>query len=189
MANCFIPCVPKPTNEKYSSKPLCKNVPKEFSIFDNSQQIKRNSVFIKVSTVDSDLFMQKVNTDKGIIAKGMLTRHILLCLILIQVESLTAIYKSSDSSNKDVYDSEFPLVLEVISNFWKEKGAKQGISKGLASEAVDKLVLDNSSYSINSDKSILGLNSGNSQGECAKSSSLWISSLTIYRQPCLYRRG
>jgi hypothetical protein len=29
MANRFIPYVPKPTNEKYSSKPLCKNVRKQ----------------------------------------------------------------------------------------------------------------------------------------------------------------
>jgi hypothetical protein len=41
-----------------------------------------------MSTVDSDLLMQKVNTDEGIIARGMLIRHILLCLILMQVESV-----------------------------------------------------------------------------------------------------
>jgi hypothetical protein len=140
MANRFIPYVPKPTNEKYSSKSLCKNVPKEFSIFDDSWQIEQNSVPIKVSAVGSDLLMQKVHRDEGIMARGMLTRHILLCLILMQVESLTAIYKSSGDSNEDVYDGRFPPVQEVISNFWKEQRAKQGMSRGLASKAVGKLI-------------------------------------------------
>jgi hypothetical protein len=74
MANRFIPYVPKPTNEKYSSNPLRKNVPKEFSTFDGSQQTERNSMPIRVFTVDSDLPMQKVN--EGIIVGGTLTQHI-----------------------------------------------------------------------------------------------------------------
>ena len=55
MANCFIPYVPKPLSEKYSSKPLCKNVPKQPSIVDNSRQIERNSVPTRASVVDSDV--------------------------------------------------------------------------------------------------------------------------------------
>jgi hypothetical protein len=40
----------------------------------------------------------------------------------MQLEFLTVIeiYKSSNYSNKDVYNSEFPPILEVISNYWKE---------------------------------------------------------------------
>jgi hypothetical protein len=67
MASRFIPYVPKPTNEKYSNKLLCKNVPK--------QQVKRNSMPIRVSAIDSDLLMQKVNGDNGIIVKGTLIQH------------------------------------------------------------------------------------------------------------------
>jgi hypothetical protein len=48
MANRFIPYIPKPTNEKYSSRPLCKT-------FDDWQQIKQNSIPIRVSTIDGDL--------------------------------------------------------------------------------------------------------------------------------------
>jgi hypothetical protein len=40
MANRFIPYVPKPTNEKQSNKPLCKNLPKQPSTIDSSQHIK-----------------------------------------------------------------------------------------------------------------------------------------------------
>ena len=66
MASCFIHYVPKPTNEKHSSKPPCKNVPKQ-----PSTQIERNSVPIRASAVDSDLLMQKVNGDDGIMAGCM----------------------------------------------------------------------------------------------------------------------
>jgi hypothetical protein len=55
MANRFIPYVPKPMNEKCSSKPLRKNVPKEFSTLNDTQQTERNSVPIRVPTADSDL--------------------------------------------------------------------------------------------------------------------------------------
>ena len=72
MANRFIPYVPKPTNEKHSSKPPCKNVPKQPSTVDSSRQIKRN--------MDSDLLMQKVNGDDGIMARGMRIWPILLRL-------------------------------------------------------------------------------------------------------------
>jgi hypothetical protein len=36
MANCFIPYVPKPTNEKHSSKLPCRNVPKQPSTVNSS---------------------------------------------------------------------------------------------------------------------------------------------------------
>ncbi len=98
----------------------------------------------------------------------------------MQVESLTEIYKSSDYSNKDVDDSEFPPVLEVISNYWKEQRAKQGLSRECTPEASDKPALDEGGHSINPNKSILGLNSGDSQGGCAISSSQ-INSLTMHR--------
>jgi len=81
MANRFIPYVPKPTNEKYCSKPLCKNMPKEFSIFDDSQRVERN--LVRVSAMDSDLPMQKVNGDDRIMVEGMLKQHILSCIILM----------------------------------------------------------------------------------------------------------
>jgi hypothetical protein len=42
-------------DEKYSSKLVRKNVPKEFSTLDDTQQTERNSVPIRVPTVDSDL--------------------------------------------------------------------------------------------------------------------------------------
>jgi hypothetical protein len=67
MASRFIPYVPKLTNEKYSSKPLCKNVRK--------QQIERNSMPIRASTIDSDLLMQKVNGDNRIMVEGTLIHH------------------------------------------------------------------------------------------------------------------
>ena len=71
MANCVIPYVPKPTNEKYSSKPLCKNVPKQPSTIDSSRQIERNSVPIRASAMDSDLLMQKANGGDLIIVRGI----------------------------------------------------------------------------------------------------------------------
>jgi hypothetical protein len=168
MANRFIPYVPKPTNEKYSSKPLCKNVPKQPSTVDSSGQIKRNSVPIRASAVDSDVPTQKVNGDNGIMVGGTLTLHISSCLILIHVESLTGIFKSGDNGNEDVYDSEFPPVPEVVSNYWKEQRVKRGLSRGCESE-VDELAPDEGSNSINSNKLVSGLNLGDSQGRCAKS--------------------
>ena len=71
MANRFIPYVPKPTNEKQSSKPPCKSVPKQPSTVDSSRQIERNSAPIRVPAVESDLLMQKVNRYDGIIARGI----------------------------------------------------------------------------------------------------------------------
>jgi hypothetical protein len=148
--------------------------------FDDSQQIERNSVPIRVSAMDSNLLTQWVNRDDGIMVEGMLTQHLLSCLVLMQVESLTEICKSSDNGNEDIDDSEFPSVPEVISNYWKDQRAKRGLSRGCTSEACDKSTLDEGGYSINPDKSISGLNSGDSQGGCANSSS-WISSLTMHR--------
>jgi hypothetical protein len=158
MANRFIPYVPKPTNEKYHSKPLCKNVPKEFSILDDSQQVLRNPV--QVSVVDGDLPMQKVNRDNGIVVEGMLRQHILLCLILMQVESLTEICKSSNS-DEDEDDTYFPTVQELT--------AKRGMSGEHAPKVVDKPALDDNDCSINLNKSISGPNLGNSQGIGANS--------------------
>jgi hypothetical protein len=73
IANRFIPYVPKPTNARYSSKPLCKNVPKRPSTIDSSRQIERDSVRIRASTVDSDLLMEEVNRDDGVIVRGTRT--------------------------------------------------------------------------------------------------------------------
>jgi hypothetical protein len=117
----FIPYEPKPTIPKHSNKPLCKNLPKEFSTVDDSWQIERNPVPVIVSAMD-DLLMQRVNGEDGITVEGTLVQHTLLCLILMQVESLTEICKGSD--NEDLDDSEFPPVLEVVSNYWKEQQAK-----------------------------------------------------------------
>lgn len=170
MANRFIPYVPKLTNEKYSSKPLCKNVPKQRRTVDSSGKINGNSVPIRVSAVDSDVPTQKVNGDNGIKVGGMLILHISSYLILIHVESLTGIFKSGDNGNGDVYDSEFPPVLEVVSNYWKEQRAKRNLSRGCESE-FDELAPDEGSNSINSNKLVSGLNLGDSQGRCTKSTS------------------
>jgi hypothetical protein len=83
MANCFTPYVPRPTNEKCSSKLPCKSVPKQPSTVDSSQQIERNSVPIRAPTVESDLLMQKVNRYDGIMARGIRTYPTLLRLILM----------------------------------------------------------------------------------------------------------
>ena len=72
MANRFIPYIPKPTSGKYSSKPLCKNVPKQPSTIDSSWQIERNSMPIRASAMESDLPLQEVNGDDGIMVGGTL---------------------------------------------------------------------------------------------------------------------
>jgi hypothetical protein len=48
-------------------------------------------------------------------------------------------------------------------------------------EVVDKSALDKGGHSINSNKSILGINIKDSQGESSNLSLLWISSLTMHR--------
>jgi hypothetical protein len=154
MANRFIPYVPKPTSGKYSSKPLCKNVPKQPSTVDSSRQIERNSAPIRASAVDSDLLMQKVNGGDGIMAGGIRIYPILLRLILMRLESLTEIWKSSNNGNEDEDDMYFPTVQELI--------AGRCVSGGHAPKAVDKPALDDD-YSI-------GPNLGNSQGEYTNSS-------------------
>ena len=73
MATRFIPYVYKPTNAKYSNKPLYKSMP--IDTFHNSRQNEQNSRPI-MSAVDGDLLMQKVNGDDGIIVKGTLTQHV-----------------------------------------------------------------------------------------------------------------
>jgi hypothetical protein len=156
MANRFIPYVPKPTNEKHSSKPPCKSVPKQPSTVDSSQQIERNSAPIRAPTMDSDLLMQKVNGDDGIMARGIRIYPILLRLILMRLESLTEIWKSSNNSDEDEDDMYFPTVQDLI--------AGRCVSGGHAPKAVDKPALDDD-YSISP-------NSGDSQGECTNSSLL-----------------
>ena len=156
MANRFIPYVPKPTNEKHSSKPPCKSVPKQPSTVDSSQQIERNSAPIRAPTVDSDLLMQKVNGDDGIMARGIRIYPILLRLILMRLESLTEIWKSSNNSDEDEDDMYFPTVQELT--------AGRRVSGGHAPKAVDKPALD--------DDHSISPNLGNSQGECTNSSLL-----------------
>ena len=78
--------------------------------------------------------MQKVNKDYKVIAKGIRIYYILLHLILMQLESLTEIWKSSNNSNKDENDRYFPTVQELI--------AKRCVSRGYAPKAVDKPALD-----------------------------------------------
>ena len=103
MANRFIPYVLKLTNEKHNSKPPCKSVPKQPSTVSSSQQIKRNSTPIRVPTMDSDLLMQKMNG-------GIRIYPILLRLILMRLESLMEIWKSSNNSDEDEDDMYFPTV-------------------------------------------------------------------------------
>ena len=79
MATRFIAYVPKPTKEKHISKSLCKSTLKEFSTSNNNQLIKRNPVPIKVSAIESDFLIQKVNGDDGIMVEGTLTHHISRC--------------------------------------------------------------------------------------------------------------
>ena len=110
MANRFIPYVPKPTNERHSSKPPCKSVPKQPSTVNSSQQIERNSTPIRAPTVDSDLLMQKVNRYNRIMAKGICIYPILLRSILTRLESLTEICKSSNNGDDDEDDAYFPTV-------------------------------------------------------------------------------
>jgi hypothetical protein len=154
MANRFIPYVPKPTNE--NSKPPCKSVPKKPSTVDSSQQIERNSAPIRAPAVNSDLLMQKVNRYDEIMARGTRIYPILLCLILMRLESLTEIWKSSNNSDEDEDDMYFPTVQDLI--------VGRCVSGGHALKAVDKPALDDD-YSISP-------NSGDSQGECTNSSLL-----------------
>jgi hypothetical protein len=74
----------------------------------------------------------------------------------MRVESLTEICRSSNNSDDDEDDTYYPTVQEVI--------AGRGVSGGHAPNAADKLALDDDDRSINPDKSMLGPNSGNSQG-------------------------
>jgi hypothetical protein len=80
---------------------------------------------IRVSAVDSELPLQKVNDE--IMIAGTLTQHITLCLILIEAGSLTEICKSGDNGNEDSDDSEFPPVPEIGSHYWKEQRGKRGL--------------------------------------------------------------
>ena len=79
MATRFITYVPKPTKEKHISKSLCKSTLKEFSTSDNNQPIERNPMPVKVSAIESDFLIQKVNGDDGIMVEGILTHHISRC--------------------------------------------------------------------------------------------------------------
>ena len=60
--------------------------------------------------MDSDLLMLKVNRYDGIIARGIHIYLILLHLILMRLESLMEIWKSSNNSNKNENDMYFPTV-------------------------------------------------------------------------------
>jgi hypothetical protein len=79
MATRFIAYVPKPTKEKHIGKSLCKNTLKEFSTSDNNQPIERNSVPVKVSAIESDFLIRKVNADDGVMIEGTLPHHISRC--------------------------------------------------------------------------------------------------------------
>jgi len=74
----------------------------------------------------------------------------------MQVESLTEICKSRHNSDEDEDDTYFPTVQELI--------AGRGVSGGHAPNAIEKPALDDDDRSINPDKSMLGPNSGKSQG-------------------------
>jgi hypothetical protein len=74
----------------------------------------------------------------------------------MRVESLTEICKSSNNGDEDGDDTYFPTVQELI--------ARQGVSGGHAPNAIDKPTLDEDNRSINPNKSMLGPDSGNSQG-------------------------
>jgi hypothetical protein len=79
MATRFITYVPKPTKAIHSSKPLCKSTLKEFSTSDNNQPTTQNPLPVKVSAIESDFLIQKVNRDDAIIVEGILTYHISRC--------------------------------------------------------------------------------------------------------------
>jgi hypothetical protein len=79
MATHFIAYVPKPTKENHISKSLCKSTLKEFSTSDNNQPIERNPMPVKVSTIESDFLIPKVNGEDGIIVEGILIHHISYC--------------------------------------------------------------------------------------------------------------
>jgi hypothetical protein len=169
----FIPYVPKPTNQKCSNKPPWKNVPKEFSNSESSRQIEQNST---VTLVDSELSMQKVNGDDGVMVGGMITQHYLPYMILMQVEPLTEISKSNDNGKGDFDDSYFPTIPKLVSStICKDKLGERGRSKGNAPQATDKPALEESGHSIDPAKSTLGLNLEDSQDECANSPSSRIS--------------
>jgi hypothetical protein len=84
-------------------------VSREFGVFYDSLQVERNSLPMRVFAVNSDMLMQKVNGDNGIIVGGMLTQRILPCLILTCIESLKEICKSSDNGNKTYMTANFLL--------------------------------------------------------------------------------
>jgi hypothetical protein len=164
MASRFIAYIPKPTKEKHGGKPLYKS--------SNGWQIERNPVPIEVPAIDIDLPPQKCNSGDRIIVEGILIQHILLYLILIEVESLTEICNSSDNGNENLDNSEFPPIYKIIPNYWKKQQASRDLGREYIPEAVDKPVLDKGSYFIASEKSISGLDSGNSQGIYTKYSLL-----------------
>jgi len=82
----------------------------------------------------------------------------------MRLEPLTEICKSSNNGDDDKDDMYFLTVQELT--------ARRGVGGGHAPKAVDKPALDDSDRSINPNEFMLGPNSGNSQGECANSSSL-----------------
>jgi hypothetical protein len=115
IASCFIAYIPKPTKEKYSSKLLYKS--------NNSQQIERNPIPIRMPAINSNLLAQKYNSSNRIIVEGILIQPILLYLILIKVESLTEICNCSNNSNKNSDNSEFLPIYKIRPNYWKKQQA------------------------------------------------------------------
>ena len=79
MATRFIAYLPKLTKEKHISKSLCKSTLKEFSTSNNNQPIERNPMPIKVSAIESDFLIQKVNKDDAIMVQGTLAHYIYRC--------------------------------------------------------------------------------------------------------------
>jgi hypothetical protein len=79
IATCFIAYVPKLTKEKHIIKLLYKSILKEFSTSDNNQPIEQNPVSVKVSAIESDFLIQKVNRDDRIMVEGILIHHISCC--------------------------------------------------------------------------------------------------------------
>ena len=88
----------------------------------------------------------------------------------MEAGSLAEIYKSRGNGNEDSDDSEFPPIHKIIPNYWKKQQASRDLGREHIPKAVDKPVLVKGGYFIASEKSISGLDSGNSQGMYAKCS-------------------
>lgn len=85
--------------------------------------------------------MLKMDRRSRRIVEGRLTHHIPVCRILVQVESLKEIYKSSNNSDEDEDCIYFPAAQKLL--------AGQRASRGHAPNAIEKLALGDSNRSIN----------------------------------------